>query len=261
MQRATVVRLFLLMAVIAAGPVPSAGSEVLIVSAAASLTDAFSDIEPAFEKSRPGADVIMNFAASGTLYRQIVQGAPADVFASASADWMNRAVADRLVLREAVVDFAANTLVLAAPADNPASLSSLSDLSGDTVTRIAIGAPETVPAGQYAKASLEAARLYPALSPKLITCEHVRQVLDYLSRGEVDGGFVYRTDAVRAGRQVRIITELAPVQPITYPIAPLAATRQTILAREFVAFVAGGPGLALIKRRGFQKPVAAENRP
>jgi len=249
-----------MLSVIAASAVPSAGSDVLIVSAAASLTDGFSDIEPAFEKSHPGVDVIMNFAASGILYRQIVQGAPADVFASASPDWMDRAVADGLVLREAVVGFAGNTLVLAAPADNPASLLSLSDLNGGTA-RIAIGDPQTVPAGQYAQAALEAAGLYAALSPKLINCEHVRQVLDYLSRGEVDGGFIYRTDAMRAGRGIRIIAELAPVQPITYPIAPLAATRQTILARAFVAFVAGEPGLALLERRGFQRPGEVENRP
>ncbi len=177
------------------GATSQAQAQELIVSAAASLTDAFSDIEPAFEKAHPGVDVVMNFASSGALYRQIEQGAPADVYASANPKWMKKAVDKGFVIKGDDVIFARNSLVLSTPADNPSKIKGLADLTSASVKSIGIGTPETVPAGQYAKGALVAKKLYAVLTPKMIFGESVRQILDYLSRGEVDCGFVYRTDA------------------------------------------------------------------
>lgn len=249
-------KIIALIVMLCAVPLPcgSAQAEDLIISAAASLTDAFLDIEPAFEAAHPGVDVIMNFAGSGALYRQIEQGAPADVYASANPKWMQKAVSEGYVDGEDVVIFAHNALVLAVPGDNPAGVSTLSDLKGKAVRAVGIGAPQTVPAGQYAKAALEASGMFDALVPKFIFCEHVRQVLDYLARGEVDAGFVYKTDAVKAGKKVRIVEELPLEKPVTYPVAALKESRKQKTARAFVSFIAGEKGTQLLEARGFKRP-------
>ncbi|MDD3312778.1 molybdate ABC transporter substrate-binding protein [Pseudodesulfovibrio sp.] len=242
---------FLLLAVAVVG---NARAQELIVSAAASLTDAFKDIEPAFEKAHPGVDVVMNFASSGALYRQIEQGAPADVFASANPKWMQKAIEGGFVVKGAEKVFAHNSLVLATPADNPAKVTGLSDLTGDKVKSIGIGTPKTVPAGKYAQGALEAKGLYETLTPKMIFGESVRQVLDYLSRGEVDCGFVYGTDAVKAGDKVKSIAEIPLEKPVTYPIAVLKNAASADLATAFVAFILSPEGAAKLEARGFKKP-------
>lgn len=242
---------FLLLTVAVVG---NARAQELIVSAAASLTDAFKDIEPAFEKAHPGVDVVMNFASSGALYRQIEQGAPADVFASANPKWMQKAIEGGFVVKGAEKVFAHNSLVLATPADNPAKVTGLSDLTGATVKSIGIGTPKTVPAGKYAQGALEAKGLYETLTPKMIFGESVRQVLDYLSRGEVDCGFVYGTDAVKAGDKVKIIAEIPLEKPVTYPIAVLKNAASPDLAKAFVDFILSPEGAAKLEARGFKKP-------
>lgn len=235
-------------------PAHQAMAEELVVSAAASLTDAFTDIEPAFEELNTDVDVVMNFASSGALYRQIEQGAPADVFASANPKWMQTAIDKGFVNKESVVTFAHNSLVLATPADNPADVNTLADLEGKAVGTIGIGTPETVPAGQYAKSALTAKDLYETLEPKMIFGESVRQVLDYLSRGEVDCGFVYKTDAVKAGEAVLIVEEVPLEKPVSYPIAPLKDSAHPETAKAFVDFVRSDKGMALLEARGFKRP-------
>jgi molybdate transport system substrate-binding protein len=246
--------LLALMLLLGAAWSPAAQAEELIISAAASLTDAFKDIEPAFEAAHPGVDVIMNFAASGALYRQIEQGAPCDVFASANPKWMGKAVEGGFAEQAKVTVFAQNALVLSTPADNPAKIATVGDLTGEAVKTIAIGTPETVPAGQYTKAALTAAGTFETLSPKFIFAESVRQVLDYVSRGEVDCGFVYRTDAVKAGESVAIIEEIPLEKPVTYPISALKASGNPAMAQAFVDFVTSDEGMKLLEARGFKRP-------
>jgi molybdate transport system substrate-binding protein len=233
---------------------PAIPAEVLVVSAAASLIDAFRDIAPAFEAAHPGVDVVMNFASSGALYHQIAQGAPVDVYASANPKWMTKAVQGAFTTEAAVKVLAHNALVLAVPADNPAGVDTVSDLSRENVRRIGIGSPVTVAAGEYARTALESQGLFTALEPKFILCEHVRQVLDYLVRGEVDVGFVYRTDAVKAGHGVLIIADVPLPKPVTYPIAALTGSQASGLSREFVAFVTGPQGGGFLEARGFERP-------
>ena len=254
MKRRNPFALALLSLTLVVGMAHAACAQELIVSAAASLTDAFSDIEPAFENAHPGLDVIMNFASSGALYRQIEQGAPADVYASANPKWMNKAVESGYVDLSGVQVFARNSLVLAVPAENPAKVGSLADLSGDTVKSIGIGTPETVPAGQYAKGALEANGLYNTLKPKMIFGESVRQVLDYLKRGEIDCGFVYGTDAVKGGDQISIIEEIPLEKPVTYPVAVLKEAADPDMAEAFVQFVCSEEGMKLLEGRGFKRP-------
>lgn len=228
--------------------------EELVVSAAVSLSNAFKELGQEFERERPGVKVLFNFGASGQLLQQIASGAPVDVFASADQETMDRAEAQRLTLAGTRFNFVRNRLVLVIPATGSSQLSSLEDLKRPGVARIAIGKPESVPAGHYAQEALQLAGLWDTLKPKYIFGQNVRQVLDYVERGEVDAGFVYASDAVVAGNKVRVVTD-APIQrPILYPVAVIATSSNPSRAREFIGFVLSQPAQVVLSRYGFAKP-------
>ena len=239
-----------LVALAAAG----ASAQALTVSAAASLQNAMREIGSAYQTAHPGTVLRFNFGASGALLAQIAQGAPVDVFASADTETMDRALARQLVDPASRLDFARNELVLVSPRREPATLRGLADLAGANTKRIAIGSPATVPAGHYAQAALERAGLWAAVRPKLVYAENVRQSLNYVSRGEVDAAFVYRTDALLDAATVRVDASVETASPVRYPIARVAASRQADAARRFIAFVAGEPGQAVLARHGFGRP-------
>ncbi|GAA4323600.1 molybdate ABC transporter substrate-binding protein [Pigmentiphaga soli] len=226
----------------------------LTVSAAASLTDAFKEIGPRFEAARPGTTVRFNFAASGALLQQISQGAPADVFASADQATMDRGMKQNLLDTATRHDFAANSLVLIEPAQQGPEIRTLHDLNGPKVKRIAIGKVESVPVGAYTKQALETADLWPVLQSKFVQGDSVRQVLDYVSRGEVDAGFVYRTDAALMGNKVKIVMTVTGHTPVTYPVAVVADSRNKAAARDFVDYLQGAQAQAILARYGFSKP-------
>ncbi len=231
-----------------------ASAQQLTVSAAASLTDAFKEIGPKFEAARPGASVRFNFAASGVLLQQIAQGAPADVFASADQETMNRGVEQKLVAADSRRDFAANSLVLITPAQGAPAVATLADLGKPAVKRIAVGKVASVPVGRYTQQALEGAQLWATLQPKIVFADNVRQVLDYVSRGEVEAAFVYRTDAELAKGKVAIAMTVGGHAPVTYPAAIVADSKQPALARDFVAFLAGAEAQAILARYGFGRP-------
>jgi len=226
----------------------------LMVAAAASLTNAFTEIGKAYEKATPGTRVLFNFAASGQLLQQISRGAPVDVFASADLETMERAEKQRLIERSSRVNFAANKLLLVAPGDSKLEISKLQDLTSPQVQRIALGTPETVPAGRYAKGALEKAGLWQELTPKFIFTQNVRQSLDYVFRGEVDAGFVYATDAATSPVKVRTALEVALDSPVVYPIAAVKGFGNENRALEFIAFVRSEAGQAILAKYGFLKP-------
>lgn len=232
----------------------TASAQDITVSAAASLQNAMREIGTAFQTARPGAKVNFNFAASGALLAQLAQGAPVDVFASADLDSMDRAQAQKLIAVESRSNFAANELVLVSPLARPASFRTLADLGRADVQRIAVGTPSGVPAGRYAQAALERADLWAALMPKLVFAENVRQSLNYVGRAEVDAGFVYRTDALLDKDKVRIDFAVPGTGAVLYPIARVAASRNARPADDFIAFVKGAPGQAVLARHGFARP-------
>ena len=230
----------------------AAHSADLTVSAAASLNNAFKEIGPAFEAANPGTKLQFNFAASDALLAQISKGAPVDVFASADQETMDKAQAEMLLVAGTRRNFANNALVLITPADGAVQLAALADLQKAEVKRIALGKPEGVPAGRYAKGALEAAKLWTAVEPKAVFATNVRQALDYVARGEVEAGFVYATDAAAQKDKVRIAFDVATTTPIEYPIAVIGASTQTLLARDFLAFVASSEGRAVMAKYGFR---------
>ena len=229
-----------------------AQSADLVVSAAASLTNAFEEMKAPFEKAHPGTTLVFNFAASGALLKQMEQGAPVDVFASADQETMDKAGA--LIDAASRVNFAGNALVLVVPAEGGLPVKDVKDLQGDAFKLIAIGNPESVPVGRYAKGALTAAGLYDALTPKFVLAENVRQALDYVARGEVQAGLVYATDAAARADKVKVALEVAGHKPISYPVALLQASKNKDKGQTFIDFVLGAEGQAILARFGFKKP-------
>ena len=228
----------------------SARADDLVVSAAASLTNAFTDIARAYEAQHPGTQVSLNFGASDVLLKQIEQGAPADVFASADEAMMDRAASAGRIDAASRRDFAANTLVLITPAGG-AVPAKLGDLAQDAYKHVAIGNPDSVPAGRYAKQALVDAKLWDALQPKFVQAQNVRQALDYVARGEAEAGFVYATDAAAQASKVKVALTVPTATPVRYPVAAIGACKHKPAACDFVQFLATPSSQATLAKYGF----------
>jgi molybdate transport system substrate-binding protein len=231
-----------------------AGAAELTVSAAASLTNAFTDIGKAYEKAKPGTKVLLNFAGSGQLLQQISRGAPVDVFASADQETMDRAVKQNLIVRDTRTDFVRNKLVVVVPADSQLALGGLDGLKAAEVKRIAVANPDSVPVGRYSRAALEAAGLWDALKDKYISTTNVRQSLDYVARGEVDAGFVYLTDALLMPTRVKNVFEVPVAADILYPVAVVKGNGKEDAARAFLAYLKEEPARKILQKYGFAQP-------
>ncbi|MEJ8796228.1 molybdate ABC transporter substrate-binding protein [Trinickia caryophylli] len=237
--------------------VTSARADELVVSAAASLTNAFKDVAAGFERQHPGTKVVLNFGASDVLMQQIVNGAPADVFASADETAMDKAAQAGVVDPSTRKDFAANSLVMIVPADSRLSLGSPRDLiATPEVKRIALADPASVPAGRYAQQALEAngKDVWDAVKAKSVLATNVRQCLDYVSRGEVEAGFVFGTDAAIAKGRVKVAATLPTRTPVTYPIALVKSGTREAQARAFEDYVLSPEGQAMLAKYGFKSP-------
>lgn len=233
--------------------VPSHAAD-LVVSAAASLTNAFTDIGRAFEGSHPGTRVLLNAAGSGQLLQQIARGAPADIFASADQETMDQAAAENLIETGSRLDFARNALVVVAPSGSNLKLKELHQLTSAGFRHIAIGNPQSVPVGRYSKQVLSAAGIWDAIQRKAVTTQNVRQSLDYVARGEVEAAFVYRTDALLLKDKVRVVLEVPIQTPILYPVAIVKASSNKSDARSFIAFLRTDASQRILRQYGFGKP-------
>lgn len=243
----------LLFGALAIGSAASFAAE-LTVSAAVSLTDAFKEIGAAFERAQSATKVVLNFGASGQLLQQIVAGAPVDVFASADLETMDRAAKQGVVTGESRVVFARNELVVAVPATSLLVLNRLVDITGPEVKRIAIGNPDSVPAGKYARDFLNTARLWPDLQERFVFTQNVRQALDYVARGEVDAAFVYRTDAIAAVNRAKIALVTKTETPVLYPAAVVKGSGNPEGAAAFVRFLRTEAAQRILERYGFGRP-------
>ncbi|MEW6426749.1 MAG: molybdate ABC transporter substrate-binding protein [Thermodesulfobacteriota bacterium] len=249
--------LFLSLLVLTAALPASGNAAGIHLSAAASLTDALQALQTAYEQRHPGAKILTNFGSSGTLAKQIVQGAPADIFISANGEWMDYLVKEGRISGGSLRLFAGNSLVFAGePGNGAAGFAELAALS-----RIAVGSPRSVPAGRYAEQAMRAAGIYEELlaANKLVMAKDVRQALLYADRGEVDGAFVYATDARLAERARVLFTVPAALHdPIAYPAGLTVAGGKNEAVRSFFAFLTGPEAGAVLKSFGFTLPPAAE---
>lgn len=219
------------------------------VFAAASLTDAFTDLGAAFETAHPDTTVTFNFAGSQQLSTQVLEGAPADVFASADQRQMG-IVADAGLADGEPAVFAHNRLEIAVEPGNPTGIATLGDLAGDGV--VVVLAADEVPAGRYAREALDAAGA--DVDPASLETD-VRAVLTKVSLGEADAGIVYASDIAAAGDRVRGVAIPGDDNVVAaYPIAGLRDAPHPAAARAFVAMVRSDEGRATLERYGFTAP-------
>jgi len=232
----------------------TADQQELTVSAAISLKNAFEEIGKLYEVRHKGTKVNFNFGASGDLVRQIEGGAPVDVFASAAQKDMDEAEKKGLIVPSSRVNFAGNSIVLIIPADSKLRTQTFQDIGLNQVGKIAAGNPKTVPAGRYAEEIFVHFKMLHSIKEKLIYAEHVRQVLDYVARGEVDAGVVYSTDAMVKAKDIKIVAT-APEDshsPIIYPAAVVKGTSKEPLAKAFLSLLISEQGRKALEKRGFK---------
>jgi molybdate transport system substrate-binding protein len=221
----------------------------IVVLAASSLTESFTALGKAFEAEHPGTTVSFSFAASSELATQIEQGAPADVFASASPATMAQ-VSDAEDTAGQPVTFVRNTLEIAVPAGNPAKVTGLADFAKKDLT-IALCAPE-VPCGAAADKVFAAAKVTPA--PDTLEAD-VKATLAKVTLGEVDAALVYKTDVIAAGDKVEGIDFPEAADAVNdYPIAVLKDASKAATAQAFVDLVLSAGGQKVLSEAGFQLP-------
>jgi molybdate transport system substrate-binding protein len=240
----------------ALGAAPQQSSPIT-VSAAISLKDALDELGPIFQAQQhrknggSGTIVTYNYGGSGTLARQIEQGAPVDLFFSAAEKQMDELAAQGLIVADTRRDLVGNALVLIAPAQSTA-LHSFQDLSNAAVKTIALGETSTVPAGMYARQTLEHLGLFAAVEKKVVYAKDVRAVLTYVETGNADAGMVYQTDA-NTSQKIRVIA-VAPADshdPILYPAAVLRDAKDKAAARAFLEFLQEPDARAVFQKYGF----------
>lgn len=235
---------------------PEPEPQSLTVFAAASLTDAFTEIGAAFDAANPGVTITFNFAGSQALRTQIEEGAPADVFASASGKEMDALVTGTFVTADVAQVFLSNKLVVILPADNPAALEKLEDLANPGIKLVL--AAEEVPVGKYARQALDLmdASFGTGFKDKVLANvvsneDNVKQVVAKVQLGEADAGIVYVSDSIAAPelKSIEIPTNLNAVAK--YPIAPLVKSENADLAAKFIEYVLSSEGQAVLAKWGF----------
>jgi molybdate transport system substrate-binding protein len=227
----------------------SAEPVTLLVSAAASLTEAMGDIEKLYKEDHPNVSFTFNLASSGKLQQQIEQGAPADIFISAAKGKMDALQEKDLIVNETRKDIVKNTLVLVVDKGNE-DIKGFNDL--EKARTIAIGEPESVPAGKYASEALTNMNLFDKLQSKLVYAKDVRQVLAYVESGDADAGLVYQTDA-NISDKVKVVEVAAENthSPLVYPIAVVKDSKNLEDAKAFVDFLSTDKAAAVFEKYGF----------
>lgn len=235
-------------------PNPSATSPESVeitVSAAASLQDAMKAIAPLYTQEQANVIITYNFGSSGSLQQQIEQGAPVDVFLSAAQKQMNALQEKDLLLTDTRKDLLKNSIVLVTPKDK-SDISNFEGLTTDKVSKIAIGDPKSVPAGQYGKEVLTSLNLYKPIQSKLVFAKDVRQVLSYVETGNVEAGLVYATDA-NVSDNIKIVATAPETShsPIIYPVAVLKESKHPDSAKKFVQFLSTETAKTVFHNYGF----------
>ncbi len=228
-----------------------AQSDNLTISAAISLKAALEEIKTLYQTEEPKIQISYNFGSSGALQQQIEQGAPVDLFISASTKQMDALQSKNLLVTGARRNLLTNQLVLITPKEDK-TINKIEDLTKPNVTKIAIGEPRSVPAGQYAEQVLKYSKILEAVQPKLILAKDVRQVLTYVETDNVNAGLVYFTDA-KQSTKVRIAVKISPQahQPIIYPVAVIKDSKNLQAAKDFLEFLSSERAKTIFKKYGF----------
>ena len=233
---------------------PAAPSDAKVdvnISAAASLTDALGEIQQRY-REQSNANLQFNFGASGTLQQQIQGGAPCDLFISASKANMDTLEDGGLIVKDSRKDLLGNQLTLIAAKERAEAIKGYEALTTDEVASIAVGTPETVPAGKYAQQSLQHLGVWDQIQSKIVYGKDVKGVLEYVDTGNADCGFVYKTDAMTmdTGAVVMDMPEDSH-DPIVYPAALIKDSAQQEAAQKFYDFLQSDYAKGVFEKYGF----------
>jgi molybdate transport system substrate-binding protein len=223
----------------------------LHVSAAASLIDALREIGTGYEK-QSGDTLFYNVGASSMLARQIQEGAPADLFISADELKMDQLQQRGLVVKKSRRSILSNTLVIIVPSSSSLKIASGKDLADPAIRNVAVAAPQSVPAGIYAKQYLRKLRVWDKITYKLIPTENVRAALAAVESENAETGIVYKTDAL-ISKVVRIAYEVPASEgpEISYPAAVMADSKQQAAAQRFLDYLQSPPAVEIFRKYGF----------
>ncbi len=227
--------------------------EEIIISAASSLTDALTELKASFEAIHPNIIITYNLGSSGRLAEQLEQGAPSDIYLSASQKYMDQAADKGLIKIDTRVNFTSNEMVLIINKANNSKINSFKSLDSLDSAQIAIGNPDSVPAGGYAKEILTNLQLWDKIHDELVYGKNVRQVLAYVESGNADIGIVYSSDAL-ISKQVKVIAKAEPDwhTPIVYPGAILKDTKHLSAAKTYLDYLLSDKGKNILKKYGFK---------
>ena len=233
------------------------GEQSILVAAAASLKNAYEDeLIPMFEEQYPGVTVEGTYDSSGKLQTQIEEGLEADVFMSAATKQMKALDEEGMIASDTIVNLLENKIVLIVPTGSDSKMDSFEKI-GDAAS-IALGDPESVPAGQYAKEALTNLNVWDSIQDKVSFGTNVTEVLNQVAAASADAGIVYATDAASKADQVTVVAE-APEgsleKKVIYPVAVVKATAHEDAAKAFVDFLQTPEAIAVFESYGF---VAAE---
>lgn len=224
----------------------------LNISAAASLQEAMTELETKFKEVEPNIKLEVNLGSSGTLQQQIEQGAACDVFISAGEKQMKALEDKDLLLDGTNKTLLTNDLVLVAAKGK--TVKDLDSITSEDVKHIAIGDPQSVPAGKYAKEVLDNTKLYDKVEDKLVLAKDVKEVLSWVQQGNADVGFVYLSDTVGADKvEVVLTTDDDTHSAINYPVAIMKESKKQDKAKAFEDFLLSDDGQAILEKYGFKK--------
>lgn len=224
----------------------------LYVLAAASLSDALKEIQPIYEASHLNVKLLTSFGASGALQQQIEQGAPADLFISAASKQMKNLIDKNLIDSAHQTNLLKNELVLIVPKQTGVNIQSFQELQNPDVKKIAIGQPETVPAGTYAYQTLSNFGIWDTIQPYVVFAKDVRQVLTYVETGNVDAGIVFKTDAVSTDKiKVVATADTQSHDPIVYQMGTTKAVKNASEAQELYNWLQGPDAQKVFEKYGF----------
>ena len=225
----------------------------LLVSSAASLSDVMGEIKELYQKENENISIIYNFAGSGSLQQQIEQGAPVDIFISAAPRQMNELQKRNLILDSTRIDLLMSKVVLIVPANSFTEINSFDLLLNDSIKTIAIGEPESVPAGRYAQEIFGYLNMWEDLQPKLIYAKDVRQVLTWVETNNIDAGVVYMTDTLGEDK-VKVLVEAldGSHSPVIYPAAIIRESKEVAAAEDFLKFLAEDEAKDIFEKYGFK---------
>jgi len=225
------------------------------LAAGAGLKDTLNELIDEYKKIAPNITVIANYEASGTLQKQIENGAPADIFVSANQDKMDLLEEKNLLVAGTRRNLVQNEIVLIVPKDRNAAIQNFDDLGTDKLREkgLAIGDPKVVPAGQYAVEIFDSLKISENVMPKTVLAQNVRAVLTYVAQGEVDAGVVYKTDAMTMPDKVVIISAAPPKShtPAIFPAALVTTGSNPEAAKAFLNFLFSPEAAAVFLKNGY----------